>query len=77
MYLSMFWTVADLGVQGYLLGRSGAFRLTKGNSDMEEFGLRNPGRGIETTGLANLSSLRWNLTEGELVETAVRRAKAS
>ncbi|WP_279482756.1 phosphoenolpyruvate carboxykinase [Aureimonas sp. SK2] len=42
---------------------------------MEEFGLRNPARGIETTGLANLSSLRWNLGESELVETAIRRGE--
>jgi phosphoenolpyruvate carboxykinase (ATP) len=42
---------------------------------MEEYGLRNLERGIETTGLANLSSLRWNLTEGELVETAIRRGE--
>ncbi|MBB3937438.1 phosphoenolpyruvate carboxykinase [Aureimonas phyllosphaerae] len=44
---------------------------------MDEFGLRNPDRGIETTGLANVSSLRWNLSESELVETAVRQGEGT
>ncbi|WP_182086667.1 phosphoenolpyruvate carboxykinase [Aureimonas sp. ME7] len=43
---------------------------------MEEIGIRNPTSGIETTGLSGLSSLRWNLGEGELVETAIRRGEA-
>ncbi|WP_102959563.1 phosphoenolpyruvate carboxykinase [Mangrovicella endophytica] len=42
---------------------------------MNEIGIRNPNRGIETTGLRDLSSLRWNLGEAELVETAIRRGE--
>lgn len=42
---------------------------------MEEIGVRNPRAGIETTGLADLSSVRWNLGEADLVETAVRRGE--
>ena len=42
---------------------------------MDEIGRRNPHRGIETTGLSGLSSLRWNLGEVELVETAIRRGE--
>lgn len=43
---------------------------------MEEIGIRNPLRGIETTGLTDLRSVRWNLSEAELVEIAVRRGEA-
>ncbi|MDY8110257.1 phosphoenolpyruvate carboxykinase [Fulvimarina sp. 2208YS6-2-32] len=42
---------------------------------MNEIGPRNPKAGIETTGLADLSSIRWNLSEAELVEAAVRRGE--
>ncbi|MEX6507425.1 phosphoenolpyruvate carboxykinase [Jiella sp. M17.18] len=42
---------------------------------MDEIGTRNPQSGIETTGLSDLASLRWNLSEAELVETAVRRGE--
>ncbi|MBC8129580.1 MAG: phosphoenolpyruvate carboxykinase [Rhizobiaceae bacterium] len=42
---------------------------------MDEIGLRNPGKGIETTGLSGLSSLRWNMNEVELTETAIRRGE--
>ena len=42
---------------------------------MDEIGTRNPDSGIETTGLSGLSSLRWNLGEADLVETAVRRGE--
>ena len=35
---------------------------------MDEIGLRNPSKGIETTGLSGLSSVRWNLAEADLVE---------
>ncbi|KQT43089.1 phosphoenolpyruvate carboxykinase [ATP] [Aureimonas sp. Leaf454] len=43
---------------------------------MNEIGLRNPLKGIETTGLSGLSSVRWNLGEPDLVETAIRRGEA-
>ena len=42
---------------------------------MDEIGTRNANSGIETTGLSDLSSVRWNLKEAELVETAVRRGE--
>lgn len=42
---------------------------------MDEIGQRNPARGIETTGLSGALSVRWNLSEAELVETAVRRGE--
>lgn len=42
---------------------------------MEEIGTRNPAAGIETTGLSGLSSVRWNLTAADLVETAIRRGE--
>ncbi|KQT64348.1 MULTISPECIES: phosphoenolpyruvate carboxykinase [unclassified Aureimonas] len=43
---------------------------------MDEIGLRNPSKGIETTGLSGLSSVRWNLSEVDLAETAIRRGEA-
>ena len=43
---------------------------------MDQIGTRNPQSGIETTGLEGLSSIRWNLSEAELVEIAVRRGEA-
>ncbi|MCM2502320.1 phosphoenolpyruvate carboxykinase [Aureimonas altamirensis] len=42
---------------------------------MEEIGQRNPASGIETTGLSGLASVRWNLTEADLVEAAIRRGE--
>ena len=42
---------------------------------MDEIGTRNPDSGIETTGLANLGSLRWNLSAADLIETAIRRGE--
>ncbi|MCK5934011.1 MAG: phosphoenolpyruvate carboxykinase [Fulvimarina manganoxydans] len=42
---------------------------------MDEIGTRNLESGIETTGLSGLSSVRWNLNEAELVETALRRGE--
>jgi phosphoenolpyruvate carboxykinase (ATP) len=42
---------------------------------MDEIGLRNRARGLETTGLSELSSVRWNLNEVELTETAIRRGE--
>ena len=33
---------------------------------MDEIGLRNRAKGLETTGLADLASVRWNLNEVEL-----------
>jgi len=42
---------------------------------VDQIGTHNPNSGIETTGLADLSSLRWNLTEADLIETAVRRGE--
>jgi phosphoenolpyruvate carboxykinase (ATP) len=42
---------------------------------MDEIGLRNRTRGIETTGLTGLGSVRWNLNEVDLVETAIRRGE--
>ncbi|MAP18103.1 MAG: phosphoenolpyruvate carboxykinase (ATP) [Aurantimonas sp.] len=42
---------------------------------MDEIGTRNPDCGIETTGLDGLSSVRWNLGEAELIETAIRRGE--
>ncbi|WP_062208718.1 phosphoenolpyruvate carboxykinase [Aureimonas sp. AU12] len=42
---------------------------------MEEIGIRNAASGIETTGLRHLGSLRWNLGEADLVETAIRRGE--
>ncbi|TFF21912.1 phosphoenolpyruvate carboxykinase [Jiella endophytica] len=43
---------------------------------MDQIGTRNPQSGIETTGLEGLASVRWNLSEAELVEIAVRRGEA-
>ena len=43
---------------------------------MDQVGTRNPQVGIETTGLEELSSIRWNLPEAELVEIAVKRGEA-
>ncbi|MAU95580.1 MAG: phosphoenolpyruvate carboxykinase (ATP) [Fulvimarina sp.] len=43
---------------------------------MDQIGTRNPQSGIETTGLEGLSSVRWNLSEAELVEIAIRRGEA-
>ncbi|MEF2070360.1 phosphoenolpyruvate carboxykinase [Consotaella aegiceratis] len=42
---------------------------------MDEIGYRNPAQGIETTGLRNLASVRWNLKEAILNETAIRRGE--
>ncbi|MER0237595.1 phosphoenolpyruvate carboxykinase [Fulvimarina sp. MAC8] len=42
---------------------------------MNEIGTRNANAGIETTGLSGLNSIRWNLSEAELVEVAVRRGE--
>ncbi|WAJ29019.1 phosphoenolpyruvate carboxykinase [Antarcticirhabdus aurantiaca] len=42
---------------------------------MNEIGVRNAAKGIETTGLEGLASIRWNLVEAELVEIAVRRGE--
>ncbi|MBO0661674.1 phosphoenolpyruvate carboxykinase [Jiella sp. MQZ9-1] len=43
---------------------------------MDQIGTHNPESGIETTGLHGLASIRWNLSEAELVEIAVRRGEA-
>ncbi len=43
---------------------------------MEEIGIRNPARGIETTGLSETGTLRFNLQEAELYEQALRRGEA-
>ena len=43
---------------------------------VDQIGTRNPQSGIETTGLEGLSSVRWNLSEAELVEIAIRRGEA-
>jgi phosphoenolpyruvate carboxykinase (ATP) len=42
---------------------------------MTESGIRNPDQGIETTGLRDLASLRWNLGQAELAEIAVKRGE--
>ncbi|SKA03202.1 phosphoenolpyruvate carboxykinase [Consotaella salsifontis] len=42
---------------------------------MDEMGRRNPAKGIETTGLRNLSCVRWNLGEAALYEAALRRGE--
>ncbi|KQT83967.1 phosphoenolpyruvate carboxykinase [Aurantimonas sp. Leaf443] len=42
---------------------------------MDEIGVRNIKQGIETTGLSDLASIRWNMGATELVETALRRGE--
>lgn len=42
---------------------------------MKQTGIWNAEKGIETTGLSDLSVLHWNLTEPELYEEAVRRGE--
>ncbi|MBK8456172.1 MAG: phosphoenolpyruvate carboxykinase [Phyllobacteriaceae bacterium] len=43
---------------------------------MQETGTRNPALGIETTGIGRASSVRFNLTEAELVQAAILRGEA-
>ncbi len=42
---------------------------------MKQTGIWNAEKGIETTGLTDLSALHWNLTEPELTEEAIRRSE--
>ncbi|MCC0031619.1 MAG: phosphoenolpyruvate carboxykinase [Brucellaceae bacterium] len=42
---------------------------------MKEIGLRNPGNGIETSGLKNLGAVYYNLGEADLYEEAIRRGE--
>ncbi len=42
---------------------------------MKEIGLRNPGNGIETSGLKNLGAVFYNLGEADLYEEAIRRGE--